>query len=206
MKALMSVVNILAFPLIVLNVLGGISSGIWLGVLGEWTSLGVGLVILLIAPRFLSWSLQLPSPLLLWPMRYLVDRGKAFGILVTASLTSLYSVLLMTIWCCGIFFLFVTMAGGDNFIPHLIWSYGIAIGPWGFLASKDPGNYSPAISTFLAELAYITLMLFVFFATINVYDALKIFVMFMVIALALEIFMAAMIESDKRTGPVTDLR
>lgn len=206
MKALMSVVNILAFPLIVLNLLGGISSGIWLAVLSEWTTIGVGLVILLVAPRFLSWSLQLPSPLFLWPMRHLVDRGKAFGLIVTASLTSVYSVLLMTIWCCGIFFLFITMAAGENFIPYLIWSYGIAIGPWGFLASKDPGNFSPAISTFLAELAYITLMLFVFFATINVYDAVKIFVMFMVIAVALEICMAAMIEGDKRTGPVTELR
>ena len=193
MKPLMSVVNILAFPLIVLNTLGSFISGIWLATLGEWATIGFGLLILVVAPRFLRWSLQFVLPL-----NYFLNKGKAFGMIVSATLTSVYTVLLMTIWCCGIFFLFITWADASDFIPHLIWSYGIAISPWGFLASKERENFDFAISTFFAELAYITLMLFVLFTTINVYDALKIFAVFMVIALTLEILMAVMSDSEQK--------
>ena len=43
MQTLMSLIKILAFPLIVLNMLGGIISGIWLATLGEWAAVGYGI-------------------------------------------------------------------------------------------------------------------------------------------------------------------
>jgi hypothetical protein len=90
---------------------------------------------------------------------------------------------------------------GSNFILRLIWSYGIAIGPWGFLASKERDNFASAISTFLAELAYITLMLFALYTPVNLFDALKIFAVFMVIASALELFVAVTTDGEqKRLG------
>ena len=46
--------------LLVLNALGGIVSGIWLGVIGEWWALGVGLVGLVVSP-FLVTILLIPG-------------------------------------------------------------------------------------------------------------------------------------------------
>ena len=43
----------IALLLLVLNAIGGIVSGIWLAVIGEWWALGVGLVGLFVSP---SWS------------------------------------------------------------------------------------------------------------------------------------------------------
>jgi hypothetical protein len=202
MKTLMSFIKFLGVPLIVLNMLGGIISGIWLAILGEWATIAYGILILLVAPQLLSWSLLLPSAVFAWPMKYFSDKGKTFGTIATASLSSVYTMALMTIWCCGIFFLFMTRADASNLILHLVWSYGIAIGPWGYLASKEHDNFASAISTFLAELAYITLMLFVLFTTINLYDAIHIFAAFMVIAVALQIVMAVMIDNEQKKLPI----
>jgi hypothetical protein len=196
MKTLLSFITILGVPLIVLNVLGGIISGIWLAILGEWTTIAYGIVILLIAPQLLRWCLLLPAAFFSWPMKYFSDKGKTFGTILTASLNSVYTIALMTIWCCGIFFLFMMQADSSNVILPLIWSYGVAIGPWGYLASKDPDNVASATSTFLAELAYITRMLFVLFTTITLYDAIHIFTAFMIVALALQIVMAVMVDDE----------
>ena len=198
MRTLLSFIKILCVPLIVLNVLGGITSGTWLAILGEWATIAYGILILLIAPSLLRWSLLLPSAFFAWPMKYFSDKGKTFGTVVTASLSNVYTIALMTIWCCGIFFLFMMQADASNVILHLIWSYGVAIGPWGYLASKDPDNVASAIPTFLAELAYITLMLSVLFTTINLYDAIHIFTAFMLIALALLIVMAVMSDNEHK--------
>jgi hypothetical protein len=62
--------------LLVLNALGGIVSGIWLGVIGEWWALGVGLVGLFVSP-FLVTILLIPGLLFAAPGAALsvVDRG-----------------------------------------------------------------------------------------------------------------------------------
>ena len=52
--------------LLVLNALGGIVSGIWLGVIGEWWALGVGLVGLFVSP-FLVTILLIPGLLFAAP-------------------------------------------------------------------------------------------------------------------------------------------
>ena len=201
MKTLMSFIKLLGVPLVVLNMLGGIISGIWLAILGGWATIGFGILILIVAPHLLRWSLQLPAAFFAWPMKYFSDKGKTFGTIVTASLSSLYTIAILTIWCCAIFFLFMMRTEPGTLIPHLIWSYGIAIGPWGYLASKEQNNV-PALSAFLAELAYLTLMLFVLFTTITSYDAIHIFAMFMAVALALEIVMAIMIDNEQKKWTV----
>src|SRR5215467_12098840 len=115
-QTLRSLIRILAFPLVVLNMLGGIISGIWLATRGEWATIGYGIVVLIVAPYFLMWALLLPSMVFPWPMDSSSKRGKTLGMIVTASLGSVYRLGLMTTWCCGIFFMFVMRADETNFM------------------------------------------------------------------------------------------
>ena len=41
MKALMGLITALSVPLMILNILGGIVSGIWLAILGRWGTVGL---------------------------------------------------------------------------------------------------------------------------------------------------------------------
>ncbi len=137
--------------LLVLNALGGIVSGIWLGVIGEWWALGVGLVGLFVSP-FLVTILLIPGLLFAAPGSALFERGRQGPAMVLAGISSLYTAALIAAWGIGILHLFASRATAHSIIPLLIWSYGVASGPWSFLASKDQqggGNDTRDVDVFL---------------------------------------------------------
>jgi hypothetical protein len=71
--------------------------------------------------------------------------------MVLAGISSLYTAALIAAWGIGILYFFASRATAHSIIPLLIWSYGVASGPWSFLASKDQqggGNEYSAMSTF----------------------------------------------------------
>ena len=125
MTALLGLITALSLPLMILNILGGVVSGIWLALLGEWGAIGRGILFLFVLTWFLRLMLM-PSVLLTLPAAYYEERGKTFGFVCFIALSSLYILALMTVWCCGILFLFVKDATESSLIPRLIWSYGVA--------------------------------------------------------------------------------
>ena len=57
---------------------------------------------------------------------------------------------------------------GENlieYIPYLLWSWGMALGPWQFFASKDP-NDSAVITTISASVFFFLLLLSLYFNTV----------------------------------------
>ena len=64
MRALLGLMSVLAVPLMIVNMLGGIVSGIWLAVLGEWGAIGYGIAALVVSGLVLSIVLM-PALLLL---------------------------------------------------------------------------------------------------------------------------------------------
>ena len=139
MKTLMGLVAALSLPLMVLNVLGGIVSGIWLAVLRDWGAIGLGVGLFLVSTLVLGIAIM-PSLLLAAPAAMFAERGKTVGVLFFSTLSSLYILALITVWCCVIFFVFVKGATAANYIPRLIWSYGAATGPWAYMASQDQAS------------------------------------------------------------------
>lgn len=129
MKALMGLVTALSIPLMILNMLGGIVSGVWLGVLGEWRIIGAGILVFFVSTGLLGFALM-PSLLLAAPAAYCAEKGKTGGLVLFGALSSFYILALITAWCCGILFMFVKDATPGSLIPRLLWSYGLATGPW----------------------------------------------------------------------------
>lgn len=200
MKAIVGLITALSIPLMILNMLGGIVSGIWLAILGEWGAVGTGILIFFVSTLLLSFALM-PSFLLAAPAAYFGEKGKTIGLVFFGALSSIYILGLITIWCCGILFLFVKDATASSLIPRLIWSYGIATGPWAYMASKEgqgEEGFASTMATFLAELAYVVIILLVLFSPISLLGAIKVFGGFMVVGLILQLSVVVMIQKEQK--------
>lgn len=208
MKAINGLISALSIPLMILNLLGGIVAGIWLAILGQWGTIGIGILVFFISTSILSFVIA-PTILLAAPAAYCAEKGKTVGMVFFGAISNLYILAVVTIWCCGILFLFVRDATASNLIPKLLWSYGLATGPWAYMASKDAqggegAGFASLSATFLAQLAYLTIMILVIFTAITVLSAIEVFAGFMVVALLIQMTLAVLIQREnaaiKRDG------
>jgi len=181
----------------ILNMLGGIVSGIWLAILGEWGDVVTGIIFFFVSTWLLGFALM-PSMLFVAPAAYCLEKGKTFGFIFFNALTNIYTLGLITIWCCGILFLFVKDATASSIIPRLIWSYGIATGPWAYMASKDQEGTASFIATFLAELAYLVIIFLVLFSPITLLGAIKVFGGFMAVGFIVQLSIVVMIQKEEK--------
>jgi len=164
-KVLTAIMAGLAAPLMILNFFGGIVSGIWLAILGDWHVIIQGVIFLIFSSFAISFALM-PSLLFAAPAALAIQKGKnVLGIILSVP-ALLYTVALITAWCLWVFWLFSSSADGHNLIPLLIWSYGVAISPWSWLAQKESqggGGEAAIFVTFFAEIACVaTIILFLF--------------------------------------------
>jgi len=158
-------ITALTVPIMLLNLLGGIVSGIWLAILGEWGEIFRGILFMVVAGFAISIALM-PSLLFAAPAAMAMERGKKFIGALLGSLSVLYTVALITVWCIWVMWLFVSSATESSLIPLLVWSYGVALGPWMWLAQKDQQggrNEFSTLTTFFAQAAYILGMIMFFF-------------------------------------------
>ena len=200
MKILMGMLTALSVPLMILNVLGGIVSGIWLAALRDWHAVWLGIVFFFVSSLILGFALM-PSILLAAPAAYFAERGKTIGLVFFGGLSSLYTLALITVWCCGVLVLFVRDATHATIIPRLIWSYGVAIGPLTYMASKDQGEgtegFGSNLATFLTELAYFIVILSVIFLPISLLGVVKVFGSFMLVGLVIQTIVAVYIHREQ---------
>ncbi|WP_271065391.1 hypothetical protein [Caulobacter sp. NIBR1757] len=151
---------ILAIPIMLLNWLGGIVGFIWLIVLGDWATIGLGVAVLLVGTFAIGLALA-PGMLVMAPMAALYERGRRTSALVIGALGLLWTYAVLTVWCVGMFTYMLSRAEGDSIIPYLLWGYGAATGPWTYMAHKesraDPS--APATMTaFAAQLGVMSMM------------------------------------------------
>jgi hypothetical protein len=202
MKALTGLMTALAIPIMILNILGGIVAGIWLAILGQWGTIGAGILIFFVSTWLLGFVIM-PSMLLVASAALCEERGKTFGFISFVALGNLYVLAVITIWCCCILFLFVRDATESSIIPRLLWSYGLATGPWAYMAGKDAeggGGFASMLGTFLGQLAYITIMILVLFTSIALLTAIKVFAGFMAVALVIQITFAILIQKELKAS------
>jgi len=154
----------LTIPIMILNLLGGVISGIWLAILGEWSEIFRGILFFFISGFAISFALM-PSLLFAAPAAMAIERGKRIIGVLFGSISVFYTVGLMTMWCLWVLWLFTGSATESSLVPLLIWSYGVALGPWMWLASKDQqggGNEFSMMTTFFAQVAYMLAMIMFF--------------------------------------------
>jgi hypothetical protein len=154
----------LTVPIMILNLLGGIISGIWLATLGEWGEIIRGIIFIIVSSFAISFALM-PGLLFSAPAAMAMEKGRKFLGIFFGSLSVLYTVSIITVWCLWIMWLFVSSATESSLIPLLIWSYGVALDPWMWLAQKDQqggGNEFSIFTTFFAQISYILAMIMFF--------------------------------------------
>ena len=155
MEIIKWMIKVFSWPILLMNTVGGIASGLWLILLGRWADVGLGILVLM-AGGFLLWFAILPGIIFAVPAMYFQRKAIRSGMLFFTFLSVAYTMLVITIWCSAIFFTFATRAdSAASLIVLLLWSYGVAIGPLAFLAQKDAGNEYSMLSTFFAQAAYL---------------------------------------------------
>lgn len=181
----------LTVPIMILNLLGGIISGIWLAILGEWGEIFRGVLFMVISGFAISIALM-PSLLFAAHAAMAIEKGKKLFGMFFGSLSVLYTIGLMTVWCIWIMWLFVSSANDISLIPLLIWSYGVALAPWIWLAQKDQqggGNKFSIFSVFFAQISYILGMI-LFFLGVTLGTIAVIFGAVMLFGGILQVFIA----------------
>jgi len=156
-------------PLIILNQMATMASGVWLAVLGEWWAIGYGMVWIFLAPVVLPFAM-IPMGLFLFPANALLQKNKKYFAAPFLCLSILYIALLIYLACIFVFWFFILRASQESYLPLLIWSCGAALIPWMFMAERDHHRGTGGGETALlvsAQIAYITISLLYIFVEIN---------------------------------------
>lgn len=151
-----ALISLLMVPLMVLNIFGGIASGIWLAILGEWGGIGMGLLAS-IGGAFFCSILLLPGFLISVPAVLIMEKGSILRVLgfIIGMVGLFWTFIVMSGWGMFSFDYFMARADSDSRIPYLIWAYGVATGPWAYMASKEDSDYS-FFSVFFLQIASVT--------------------------------------------------
>jgi hypothetical protein len=192
MKSLLAFLTALTIPIMFLNMLGGLVSGIWLAILREWGAIGTGVILFFVSTGMIG-ILLMPSMIFMAPATLCAKKGETLGLIFFGALGNIYTIVVLTAWCCGILFLFMKDATATSLIPRLIWSYGVATGPWAYIASRENrsgGGDAAAIGTFFAELAYLVIILLVIFTPLTFLGAIQVFGGFMAVGFLIQMTFA----------------
>lgn len=168
--------EIFTIPIMILNFGGSIVGGIWLAFLGEWRLIGIGILLLFTAHWFLSLLMMLGIPIAGIGL-YFFKKKNPLGLLF-GFISQLYTNILIVGTCVFAFYICsIFHKDGINFgyIPYLLWSWGMALGPWQFLASKEPNNEFSAITLFSAAVFYLLFLISIFISPVLVFIVITIF-------------------------------
>ena len=203
MKAIIGLFTLLAIPLTMLNLFGGVVSGVWLAVLGDWGSIGYGLLAM-IASSFVLAIAMMPSLLFAGPAIYFARKGVDILFFFFSFLGSLYIVALITVWSGGVLWFFAERATADSVIPILIWSFGVALAPWQWMAQKEMQageGQGSAVTVFFAQVAYLFAILMAIFGAFTFFDIMVMFGIVMLIGVFFQFGTAIQaMRSDPRLG------
>ena len=178
-----------AVPLSLVNIFGGVVSGIWLAILGEWGVIGTGILTLLFVPLLLGFALM-PGLIFSIPAMALFGRGNKVGGYILVFLDLIYTYGILISWSLSVLIYYTEQASNASLIPILFWSYGVATGPIIFLAFKDlqGGNAHAMIPTVLMQVAYLaTILGIIFFEEMSFLNIICLFFLTMSICLFVQL-------------------
>jgi hypothetical protein len=150
---LIGIIAVLALPLMLLNMLGDVIAAIWLLCLWKWQALLLGFCGLF-SHFFLGLAIM-PSVLLAAPVVTLIEKGKARLAIILGLPAMVYIHGLVFSWCMVIIYLCLQMADAQSIIPMMLLAYGVATGPWAYMALQERqagSGEEAATATFFAQL------------------------------------------------------
>ncbi len=157
-KTIYALISIISVPFLFLNILGGITSGIWLAVLGQWGTLAAGFIVFLFG-SLAAYLLLLPSMAMDGIGSAVISRGHNFLGYIFVVFGAVLTIAAIIYFEIVIFHFFGKRAAASGVIfPTWLWSYGVATGVWGYLASKEYGEINPSVFyAFASQISYVVL-------------------------------------------------
>jgi len=154
-------ISVLIVVIWIVNALGGIISGIWLAIVGEWGAILLGFAMSLGMPRAFT-LVTLPSLGLMAWIGPAIEEGNRDKVFVLGSIASLYESSVLVAWSAIVFFSLALEAEPGTLVPRLIWAYATTMSPLAYMASKEPpGDPGAAKGLILGQLGYmVCLVLF----------------------------------------------
>lgn len=143
--------------LLLLNMLGGLLSGVALLFKGEW-----GLVLGGIGWGFLgpfALSLAMLPGMIFAPLAVrAAERGNIAGSVIWALPSIVWTYVVVAVSCVGVFSYIASLNDAGFF--HFVWAYAVSTGPWSFMAQKDrqSGNTDAMELMFFVQLGAVSMI------------------------------------------------
>lgn len=152
-----AVMLLVAVPLMILNMLGGLVGGIALAIQGEWGLLFAGIAWAFVAPFLLSIAMM-PGMIFVPLSQWASERDNTVVALL-AGLPSLVWTYVVVTASSILAFRYVVGHSDTGFL-HLLWAYSVTTGPWSFLANKDrqAGNDASTTLMFFIQMGTVAMM------------------------------------------------
>ncbi len=144
----------------ILNVFGGIVGGLWLLFSGEWLFVLLAFGISLIIPTVYSFTLMPIGFLFALPITYFTEKKKTALAIIFGAINMLVNNIVLLLWVIMVFAYMIDTAkvSGINAIPFLLFGWEVAIGPFTYMASKEPrDSFATFISVFFMQISYLLL-------------------------------------------------
>ena len=154
MSKIAMAISILTIPLVGLNLLAGLIGGVWLIVLGEWGDALWAIVVTYFSTYLISLILMIPLAMLL-PAAFLLNKGFIGKVLSFPFqlLSSISTWLIVGFWGLFVFSTALGAVGDNPVMPYLLIAYGISVGTWGFMASKEGDSEQYAFLLLASQLS-----------------------------------------------------
>lgn len=132
-----AVFALIGMCVLLVNVFGGLVSGIWLFAIGEWRAVVMGLILSFIMPT--AWTIA-SLPMFGFAAILFGKDGNPSRPAMAAGgfVMSIWNAALIGMWCAGVFFLFSGKIEDGTSIPFLLWAYSTIMAPLAYMASKEP--------------------------------------------------------------------
>jgi len=148
----------------ILNIFGTIAGGIWLAFYGEWRLIGGGIAYAILS-IWVFPLLTLPA-LAFAPLALKLKEKDSILFYPVGFLSNFYTNLLIIASCTVAFIFCIRFHDGGTkleLIPYLLWSWGMGLGPWQAMSSKENENEFEAITMFSACTCYMLFFISLFF-------------------------------------------
>ena len=124
-----------------LNFGGVVVGAVWLAVAGQWALLGIGVTSMMASSLALGLLLA-PGLLFSVPGMVAIDRGYCVAGMLCVLVSNLWHFVVATVWCTGAFHIVIGnhYHSSSSLWPYLLWAYGVATGPWAYIAAREGRN------------------------------------------------------------------
>ena len=154
-----AVMSIIMTALIALNFFSGIIAGIWLAIIGDWGSIGLGFLFGFVMPYAFAIA-SLPSMGLALLLGLVAEKGSKIFTALLGFLSSAYNNILIAIWAFYVFGFFIGQIESSSYIPYLLWGYSTVMAPLAYMASKEPpDSYGTSLGLLFAQVCFLVLVI-----------------------------------------------